>query len=78
MPLGSLPAETCNSIDEGIPGLEGKTGHSTTPLRPAGLARIDGKRVDVVAKGKFLETDTKVQVVETSGNRVVVREIPAD
>ncbi len=39
-------------------------------------ARIDGKRVDVVATGKFIEKDRRVRVVETTGNRVVVREIP--
>lgn len=74
--IASLPPEVCHSIDEAIPGLDGKEGVAVTPLRPAGLARIDGKRVDVVATGTFIDRDSRIRVVETSGNRVVVREIP--
>ncbi|HLU48837.1 MAG TPA: hypothetical protein VK116_12165, partial [Planctomycetota bacterium] len=44
-------------------------------LRPAGVAEIDGKRVDVVTSGRFIERDRRVRVVDTTGNRVVVREI---
>ncbi|MBN1442313.1 MAG: hypothetical protein JXA90_06365 [Planctomycetes bacterium] len=72
---GTLSRETSHSVDESIPGLEGKEGETITPLRPAGMALIDGKRVDVVAPGKFIEKGHRVRVVETSGNRVVVREI---
>ena len=36
---------------------------------------IDGKRVDVVTAGKFIDKETKIRVVETSGNRVVVRAV---
>ena len=45
-----------------------------TPLRPAGMALINGKKVDVVSIGDFIEKDCAVEVVEISGNRVVVRE----
>ncbi len=74
---GTLPPETSISVDEELPSFDGKQGIAVTPLRPAGIAKIDGKRVDVVTSGKFIDQDKRVQVVETSGNRVVVREIPA-
>ena len=55
--------------------LVGKTGDSLTMLRPAGTAKIDGKRVDVVTEGVFLPKNTKVKVVMVKGNRVVVRKV---
>ena len=74
----TLPPETTHSVDVRIDGLVGKEGVAITQLRPAGIARIDGKRVDVVATGKFIDKDKRVRVTETSGNRVVVREVPGE
>ena len=53
-------------------GLVGTTGTVESVLRPAGIARIDGRRVDVVSRGEIIEAGTEIVVVETSGNRVVV------
>jgi membrane-bound serine protease (ClpP class) len=44
-------------------------------LRPAGTIEIDGKRVDAVSEGAFIERGKKVKVISVSGSRVVVREI---
>jgi membrane-bound serine protease (ClpP class) len=55
--------------------LIGRTGVTITPLRPAGVARIDGERLDVVAGGAFLDANEEVSVVEVSGNRIVVRRL---
>ena len=46
-------------------------------LRPTGIARIDGRRVDVVTRGEQLEPGTRVRVVEVSGNRLVVAAVEA-
>ena len=51
----------------------GRTGATLTPLHPAGAARIDGERLDVVTSGEFIEAGTPVTVVEARGNRIVVR-----
>lgn len=59
-----------------FPALEelvGKSGDTLTMLRPAGAAKIEGKRVDVVTEGTFLPKNTRVKVVRVKGNRVVVR-----
>ncbi len=61
-----------HSADENR-GLVGSFGVALTPLRPAGTARIDGRRVDVTATGEFLEEGAGVVVVAADGMRVVVR-----
>lgn len=53
--------------------LIGKTGVALTELRPAGVATIEGRRIDVVTDGGFLDKGTPIRVEEVSGNRVVVR-----
>lgn len=53
--------------------LVGQTGEAITPLRPAGTARIGGKRVDVTAVGEFLEQGAAVVVIAADGMRVAVR-----
>ncbi|MBT3312271.1 MAG: serine protease [Desulfobacterales bacterium] len=50
----------------------GKEGIAITDLRPAGIAKIDGKRVDVVSRGEYLEKDTPVKVYSVTGNQIIV------
>jgi membrane-bound serine protease (ClpP class) len=51
----------------------GKRGHASSPLRPAGIAEIEGERVDVVSEGELIEPGTEVEVMRVDGNRIVVR-----
>jgi len=51
----------------------GRTGTALSPLRPAGIAGIDGARVDVVSDGGFIEAGTPILVTRVDGNRIVVR-----
>ena len=53
----------------------GKRGCATSPLRPAGIADIEGARVDVVSEGELIEPGTPVEVAHVDGNRIVVRRI---
>ena len=50
----------------------GKIGAAHTPLRPAGIAELDGVRLNVVTEGDYIERGATVRVVRVSGNRVVV------
>jgi membrane-bound serine protease (ClpP class) len=50
----------------------GREGRAATVLRPAGLADIDGVRLDVVTEGEFLDAGTPVVVIKVEGSRVVV------
>jgi membrane-bound serine protease (ClpP class) len=53
----------------------GKTGRASTPLHPAGIAAIDGERVDVVSTGEPIDAGEVLRVVRVDGNRVVVRSL---
>ena len=58
---------------EDLSALLGTTGKTLTVLRPAGMAELDGRKVDVVTRGEFLDKDSFVEVVEAAGGRIVVR-----
>jgi membrane-bound serine protease (ClpP class) len=51
----------------------GKSGTALSPLRPAGIAEIEGERVDVVSDGELIEPGVPVVVTRVDGNRIVVR-----
>lgn len=53
----------------------GKRGHAASVLRPAGIAEIEGERVDVVSDGALVELGTPIQVIHVDGNRIVVRQL---
>jgi membrane-bound serine protease (ClpP class) len=52
--------------------LLGREGVTTSPLHPAGIAQIDGVRVDVVSNGAPIDAGTAIVVEKVDGNRVVV------
>ena len=67
------------SRNEGVasqaPGLADwihKTGVAETALRPSGAALIDGKRLDVVTNGDYVDAGTRIRVTGVTGNRIVV------
>ncbi|MBI4578287.1 MAG: hypothetical protein HY718_01200 [Planctomycetes bacterium] len=51
----------------------GDVGRAETLLRPAGKARFGAMLVDVVSQGEYIPSGEKVEVIERSGARVVVR-----
>jgi membrane-bound serine protease (ClpP class) len=51
----------------------GKSGTALTPLRPAGIADINGQRVDVVSDGEYIDSGLPITVTRVDGNRIVVR-----
>jgi len=61
--------------EETYRSLVGQEGAAKTSLRPAGMALIAGKRVDVVTEGAMIEGGARVKVVAVEGNRVVVRRV---
>jgi membrane-bound serine protease (ClpP class) len=54
--------------------LMGRTGTAITALRPSGIARIAGTRMDVVADSGWIDKEATVEVVQIQGNHVTVRE----
>lgn len=52
--------------------LIGLSGTALSALRPSGTVMIDGKRVDVVSDGDFIEKGQSVKVVQVLGGKVIV------
>jgi membrane-bound serine protease (ClpP class) len=53
----------------------GRIGTALSPMRPAGIAEIDGTRVDVVSEGGFIEAGAPIEVTRVDGNRIVIRRV---
>jgi membrane-bound ClpP family serine protease len=51
----------------------GTQGNAVTDLRPVGIAVINGKRVDVVTCGEYIEKDSAIIVTTVTGNQIIVR-----
>ena len=56
--------------------VRGEVGVALSDLRPAGIARFDDVRVDVVTEGDFIDVGSALEVLRVEGNRVVVRRAP--
>jgi membrane-bound serine protease (ClpP class) len=65
------------AMDERDSALVGREGVVESDLRPTGIARFDGRRVDVVTRGEQVEPGVRVRVLEVTGNRVVVAALDA-
>ena len=50
-----------------------REGVALTDLRPAGSARLDGEKIDVITSGDHLEAGTHVKVVRIDGPSIFVR-----
>ena len=70
-----LPKEERQAVVQDEKSLIGQIGITKTQLRPAGTIDISGIAYDVVTEGNIIEPNTKVQIIEVSGNRIVVRSI---
>lgn len=77
--IRKLILNTEQKNEEGYTGAQdyskylGMNGVVVTPLRSAGTVLLDGKRVDAVSEGEFIQKDEEVEVIKVEGYRVVVR-----
>ena len=55
--------------------LVGTQGVASTPLRPSGIGEFDDKRLDVIARGSFIEKSTTIVVAEVHGSRIIVEKV---
>jgi membrane-bound serine protease (ClpP class) len=58
-----------------LEGLRGRYGKTVSPLRPAGVTDFDGRRVDSLSEGPFIEAGRWVRCVDVRAGRVLVREV---
>jgi membrane-bound serine protease (ClpP class) len=54
--------------------LVGRAGVADTALRPTGKVLIDGRRLDVVSSGAFIEPGSAVEVLAVDGARIIVQQ----
>ena len=64
-----------NSFAQNYDAFLGKEGLAQTTLRPAGIAIIEGRKMDVVTAGENVEKGSRVKVTKVEGNRIVVRSV---
>jgi membrane-bound serine protease (ClpP class) len=55
--------------------LHGHTGVAASYLRPAGVASINGRRIDVLTQGEFIPAGTPIRVTRVEGARVFVEPV---
>ncbi len=65
--------EYVTSADYG--DLRGRVGTAASYLRPAGIASIDGRRVDVLTEGEFIAQGTPIRVTRVEGARIFVEPV---
>ncbi len=68
--------------DAGVPleklaSLVGRTGRSSTPLRPVGICDFDGQRVSCLAEFGMIEAGVTVRATGVSGSNLAVQEAKA-
>jgi membrane-bound serine protease (ClpP class) len=71
--VGVPDADSAEESDRQKALLLGAAGICESPLRPAGIISLeDGRRVDVVADGEFIEKGERVVVRDCTSTRIVV------
>lgn len=79
----ALKLETRQNVEDGYVNMEsdisliGASGVVFSALRPAGSILVNGRRIDAVSDGTFIEKDARVRIVDVRGNRVVVEAMNA-
>ena len=63
--------------EEDLKFFVGHTGTAHTALHPAGIAEINGVKLNVVSDGEFIEAGKAIIVDRVDGNRIIVRETDA-
>ena len=59
-----------HSVDDSLS--IGTLGKAISTLRPAGIAKFDGKRIDVVADGEWIEAGQPVKISSTADGHISV------
>lgn len=65
-------------VDQGLQerqSMTGRTGITLTDLYPSGRGDFGGEKIDIVTEGPSIKRGTKVEIVETRGPSIIVREI---
>ncbi len=67
-----IEAEAVKPSSGSLEHLIGKTGTALTPLRPSGIALIEGQRYSVETQATFTEKGSTVTVLKVDGTKITV------
>ncbi len=68
----SVNAKSGYAAKESLADFVGKVGTALTDLRPSGTAMIEGKRIDVVTEGDYINHSSEIIVISVEGSKIVV------
>jgi len=57
--------------------LTGKEGIAITPLRPSGIVEVNGKKLNALTRGEYVNSNTKIKIISVEGNKIVVEAVDA-
>ncbi len=57
--------------------LNGKEGIAITPLRPSGIVEVNGKKLNALTRGEYVDSNTKIKIISVEGNKIVVEAVDA-
>lgn len=55
--------------------LTGKEGIAITPLRPSGIVEVNGKKINALTLGEYVDSNTKIKIISVEGNKIVVEAV---
>lgn len=55
--------------------LTGKEGMAITPLRPSGIVEVNGKKLNALTLGEYVDSNTKIKIISVEGNKIVVEAV---
>lgn len=55
--------------------LTGKEGIAITPLRPSGIVEVNGKKLNALTRGEYVNSNTKIKIISVEGNKIVVEAV---
>lgn len=55
--------------------LTGKEGIAITPLRPSGIVEVNGKKLNALTLGEYVDSNTKIKIISVEGNKIVVEAV---
>jgi membrane-bound serine protease (ClpP class) len=56
----------------------GRQGTAVTPMRPSGIGEFGEERLNVIARGSFIDVGDPIVIAEAHGNRIVVDTLKGD
>ena len=57
--------------------LSGKEGIAITPLRPSGIVEVNGKKLNALTRGEYVDSNTKIKIISVEGNKIVIEAVDA-